>query len=169
MLQNKMFLCVVACSVVLLCFCWTATFDEDKHFRRLLPYVEDNDAKIVSLRGTYESEAWPVGNYEFPKSTVAKGYGRVLLYITSHFSEQHELYLKYCWKNLLSRSPLLQEADVAVYLNPNNAIRREPAMELLRDVFEGNDLKVYVKSGSQPEPQLAAGGGKPAMAAGRLP
>lgn len=109
------------------------------------------------------------GDYEFPRrmsitptTTTAdnameapneEDYGRVLLYITSHFSEQHELYLKHCWTNLLSRSPMLRRADVAVYLNPEHPDRREQAIDVLKDVFGGNDLKVYVKPGARFKPK----------------
>lgn len=167
-LQTKAFLCV-ACSVFLLGLSWTSQFDQELsdgalEFQLLLQETEE--AEIMSLRGSPEWRALavagsddqailPVGDYEFPSSHTstptdaeapARDYGRVLLYITSHWSGQHALYLKYCWKNLLARSPMLQQADVAVYLNPNEANVREPAVNALKDVFQENDLKVYVRS-----------------------
>jgi len=72
-------------------------------------------------------------------------YGRVLLYVTSHMSPQHEMFLKYCWPNILARSALLQEVDVAVYLNPGEGERKE-AMDVLKDTFADQNLKVYLRS-----------------------
>ena len=61
-------------------------------------------------------------------------------------SEQHAAFLKYCWPNVLSRSKLLREADVAVYLNPPDE-ERGAAEELLKDTFAAQDqngnLKIY--------------------------
>mmetsp|Transcript_31132 Transcript_31132/g.65672 ORF Transcript_31132/g.65672 Transcript_31132/m.65672 type:complete len:365 (-) Transcript_31132:87-1181(-) len=72
-------------------------------------------------------------------------YGRVLLYVTSHMSRQHKMFLKYCWPNILARSALLQEADVAVYLNPGEGERKE-AMDILNNTFADQNLKVYLRA-----------------------
>jgi len=101
-----------------------------------------------------ESGVVPPGNYAFPRqqsdeasppSEATEDYGRVLLYVTSHFSREHKAYLQYCWKNVLANSPLLRGADVAVYLNPNEPESRRSAMSLLADVFANNDLTVYLR------------------------
>jgi len=76
-------------------------------------------------------------------------YGRVLLYVTSHMSPQHEMFLKYCWPNILARSALLQEVDVAVYLNPGEGERKE-AMDVLKDTFADQNLKVYLRANGAP-------------------
>mmetsp|Transcript_4009 Transcript_4009/g.8487 ORF Transcript_4009/g.8487 Transcript_4009/m.8487 type:complete len:297 (-) Transcript_4009:106-996(-) len=89
----------------------------------------------------------PTGNYAHnANSQPSANRGRVLLYLTTHFSQQHEMYLKYCWRNILTRSPLLQEADVAVLLNPNDAEKRKEAMDVLKETFEDHNLVVYLRS-----------------------
>mmetsp|Transcript_1367 Transcript_1367/g.2972 ORF Transcript_1367/g.2972 Transcript_1367/m.2972 type:complete len:344 (-) Transcript_1367:163-1194(-) len=78
-------------------------------------------------------------------STDADNYGRVLLYVTSHMSRQHEMFLKYCWPNVLARSKLLQQADVAVFLNPAEEEKREEAIDVVKATFENNPLTVYLR------------------------
>ena len=59
------------------------------------------------------------------------------------------MFLRYCWQNILARSNLLREADVAVFLNPSDTAtaRRYQAMELLRHTFAHNpNLKVYLRA-----------------------
>lgn len=75
--------------------------------------------------------------------------GRVLLYVTTHFSKQHEMYLKYCWPNILARSPLLQAADVAVYLNPSKVENRNEAMDVLKETFADHNLVVYLRENAE--------------------
>lgn len=59
------------------------------------------------------------------------------------------MFLKYCWPNVLARSPLLRSADVAVYLNPANAGKRKEAMDVLKDTFAEQDLTVYVREATK--------------------
>lgn len=87
--------------------------------------------------GTYATNPEPKGS--------GGGGGRVLLYVTSHMSEQHKMFLRYCWPTILARSPLLREADVAVYLNPTDAGDRKEAMDVLKDTFPDHDLTVYLR------------------------
>lgn len=112
----------------------------------VLEWPSLEDVTLVPAVGTYHHNGRSQQATDDPAAAVQQGEPRVLLYITSHFSTQHELYLRYCWKNLLARSPLLQAADVAVLLNPNDANVRRPAMDLLREVFADHDLTVYLRS-----------------------
>lgn len=91
--------------------------------------------------GTYISNITP---HRLSTQTTTGNTGRVVLYVTSHMSQQHEMFLKYCWPNILARSALLQEADVVVYLNPEEEKRKE-AMDLLKITFADHNLKVYLR------------------------
>lgn len=105
----------------------------------------------VSEWPTADTSNIPEGTYVNSGSTLQPGEnenkksGRVLLYVTTHFSQQHAMYLKYCWPNVLARSPLLQKADVAVYLNPSKSETRKEAMGVLKDTFADHNLLVYLR------------------------
>ena len=141
----------------------TNVLDIAPSLRKLAAVADIADPRTVEAREVTvidDPDIVPVGDYEFPSagsqpSVGTKDIGRVLLYVTSHFSEQHEMYLRYCWKNLLARSPLLQGADVAVYLNPNDAKKRKPALDVLKNAFADNNLMVYLRdiSGLKGAPQ----------------
>jgi hypothetical protein len=59
---------------------------------------------------------------------------RILLYITTHMSEQHEDFLQRCWPYTIANSKLVQMADIAVFLNTE---RQEADVILMRNVFHG--------------------------------
>ena len=55
------------------------------------------------------------------------------------------MFLKYCWPNVLARSSLLYQADVAVYLNPADQERRKEAVSILQDTFVNHHLTIYLR------------------------
>jgi len=55
------------------------------------------------------------------------------------------MFLKYCWPNVLARSSLLYQVDVAVYLNPADQERRKEAVSILQDTFVNHHLTIYLR------------------------
>jgi len=109
----------------------------------ILPWPLDIAVHVAA--GTY-SHRPPVSYASHRAKAPVPEYGRVLLYISTHMSDQHEAYFRYCWRNILAKSPLLQNADVAVHLTPNDPKERKPAMELLKDIFQDHNLMVYLRN-----------------------
>ena len=68
---------------------------------------------------------------------------KILLFITTHMSEQHIWFLKACWPAALKHSSLLRSSDIAVYLNPPRE-ERMSAIELLQQTFPNQPLAVHV-------------------------
>lgn len=66
---------------------------------------------------------------------------RVLLFITTHMSDQHWWYLSVCWPQLLMSSTLLAEADKLVYLTTDK-LNKDRAMEVLSDTFRNQNLTI---------------------------
>lgn len=67
---------------------------------------------------------------------------RVLLYITTHMSPQHEALLEGCWPYTIANSKLVRMADVTVFLNGDQE-RRNYNEALLRQVFYGKNITVH--------------------------
>ena len=70
---------------------------------------------------------------------------RVLLYITTHMSVQHEELLLGCWSYIIANSELVRMADVTVFVNGNET-RRDYSEALLRFVFYGKNITVHHSS-----------------------
>ena len=67
---------------------------------------------------------------------------RVLLYITTHMSDQHVELLLGCWPYTIANSKLVRMADVAVFVNGNQN-RRNYNEALLRTVFQSKNITVH--------------------------
>lgn len=61
---------------------------------------------------------------------------RIALFITTHLSREHEQFLDKCWPSIISKSPLLQHAEV-IFLTA-----RSPPEGLLQRVFPGKIVRV---------------------------
>ena len=69
---------------------------------------------------------------------------RVMLFITTHMSPIHIWHLKSCWPPALQNSPLLNSADVVVYLNAEEE-RRNESMAVLKHTFMDQDLTIHIR------------------------
>lgn len=68
---------------------------------------------------------------------------KILVYITTHLSEQHVLYLQSCWPTMFARSRLFRQADVAIFLT--NEGSKLLNMTLIHAVFPPKKVKaIYV-------------------------
>lgn len=90
------------------------------------------------------------GEYKFlpdaPNDNSAQGdEPRVLLFITTHMSDEHIWHLKTCWPQVLRTSSLLHNLDVMVYLNPHNESARLGAVHLLSNIFYNQNLTVHIR------------------------
>ena len=91
----------------------------------------------------------PKGDYHFPNTQSNKNRPddlkvRVMLFITTHMSPQHVWFLKSCWPPALQNSPLLNSADVVVYLNADEEKRKE-SVDVLKHTFMDQDLKMHIR------------------------
>ena len=68
---------------------------------------------------------------------------KVLVFMTTHMSSQHEMYLRSCWPEALKNSKLLQSSDIAVYLNPPFQ-QRQSSMQLLKNTFAHQNLTIHL-------------------------
>ena len=93
---------------------------------------------LFSLNGLIEAQEYSITsdkieiNTDIDESKIPK----TLMYITTHMTQQHIDFLKYCWPLALQNSKLLSSADVMVYLSPNPD-KVDESIELLKDVFKG--------------------------------
>lgn len=81
--------------------------------------------------------------------SLPKNNAKILIYITTHMSNQHKAFFKHCWPLALEHSHLLSSSDVNIFMTPENpsAENMEESMELLHNVFgQQNNLKVNVKT-----------------------
>lgn len=71
---------------------------------------------------------------------------KVLLYLTTHFSQTHVIFLRYCWPQVLKRSKLLRRAHV-VYASPSSSpssssqegtVSLQDGLNLTRHIFSQN-------------------------------
>jgi len=69
---------------------------------------------------------------------------KTLIYITTHMSQHHKDFLKYCWPLSISNSKLLSSADIMVYLTPNPG-EEDESIQILNETFKGNNLSYYIK------------------------
>lgn len=68
-----------------------------------------------------------------------------MIYITTHFSDQHKFYLTKCWPLALQHVPLLANSDIVVYLNPSRTETVPIAMDLLSQTFANQNLTVHTR------------------------
>jgi len=68
---------------------------------------------------------------------------KVLIYITTHMSQQHKEHLKHCWPLALKNSQLLNNSDIKVYLTPNPTEVNE-SIQLLKDTFPTQNLSYHI-------------------------
>ena len=77
----------------------------------------------------------------------------ILLFITTHMSDQHLWYLNVCWPQVLMASPMLEKADKLVYLN-TDAQNRERVIEVSEETFRYQNLTI--EEGDNPGLQQGA-------------
>ena len=74
---------------------------------------------------------------------------KVMLYITTHMSEQHDWYLRSCWPDALKHSLLLNSSDVTIYLNPSKDRIEMQSLQnttsLLQETFQHQNLTIHVR------------------------
>merc|ERR1712151_73333 len=70
---------------------------------------------------------------------------KVLIYITTHMSNQHKDYLKYCWPPALKNSLLLNSSDIKAYVTPESADVNE-SIQLLKDTFQGQNFTYHIQN-----------------------
>ena len=109
-------------------------------------FISDGEYVYLNAKARWQSIS---GDTIVTKITkIGKGNAsrpRVLLFITTHMSQQHMWYLKSCWPQALLHSPLLRNADVMVYLN-TEVKRRNDALRLLSSVFINQQITVHIRS-----------------------
>ncbi len=117
-----------------------------------LKSFEDDLAKIQSASA--ENKVAPQVKTDLDEVVVVKADGnktlhikdredpKVLIYITTHMSELHEWYLKYCWPLALQHSKLLNSSDIAVFLTPPEN-EREKAKQILNETFKDQSLAYH--------------------------
>jgi hypothetical protein len=87
------------------------------------------------------------GTYHYPNSaSKISGPGglKIMIFITTHMSNQHAWFLKSCWPPAMQKSLLLNSTDVVVYLNVVRQKRTE-AMTLLQNTFQDRNLTIHVR------------------------
>jgi hypothetical protein len=68
---------------------------------------------------------------------------KILIYITTHLSKQHVLYLQSCWPRLFARSRLFRQAHLAIFLTNEGGAPLN--ITLIHAVFPPNKVKaIYV-------------------------
>jgi hypothetical protein len=67
---------------------------------------------------------------------------RILLFVTTIYSQKHQNYFKCCWPKLMEKSQLLKRADVMIFSN-NMTELNSTTLEPTRQVFESNNNPNY--------------------------
>jgi len=70
---------------------------------------------------------------------------KVLIYITTHMSQQHKEHLKHCWPLALKNSHLLSSSDIKVFLTPNPT-EVDESIQLLENTFPNQNLSYHVST-----------------------
>eukprot|EP00581_Thalassiosira_minuscula_P009573 CAMPEP_0183703944 /NCGR_PEP_ID=MMETSP0737-20130205/1476_1 /TAXON_ID=385413 /ORGANISM="Thalassiosira miniscula, Strain CCMP1093" /LENGTH=419 /DNA_ID=CAMNT_0025930751 /DNA_START=13 /DNA_END=1272 /DNA_ORIENTATION=+ len=109
----------------------------------MLPWPLDTALHVAA--GTYFYRP-PPRNPSLQSQGFSPKWGRVLLYVSTHMSDQHEAYFRYCWRNMLSRLPLLEGVDVAIHFTPNDPAKRKPGMDLIKEVFQDHNIMLYLRN-----------------------
>jgi len=68
---------------------------------------------------------------------------KILVFMTTHMSSQHEGYLLSCWPQALQKSKLLSSSDIAVYLNPPFS-QRQSSIQILQQTFQHQNLTIHL-------------------------
>jgi hypothetical protein len=69
-------------------------------------------------------------------------HNKTLVYITTHLSKVHSLYLQYCWPTLIARSPLLSQADFMFFVTQPKG--QTANLTLITSAFAGRRVSVRV-------------------------
>jgi hypothetical protein len=72
-----------------------------------------------------------------PEGKRSNDPGRILLFITTHFSKLHIDYLHCCWPKLLEKSTLLKHAEVLFY-SSNLTVVDEKVLHYSKQLFQNN-------------------------------
>lgn len=93
------------------------------------------------------------GDYSFitPNQSLSSSDNiKTMIYITTHFSNQHIFYLTECWPLALEHVPLLRHSDIVIYLNPDeneeDPDKLSTAMKLLKQTFYNQNLHVHIRN-----------------------
>ena len=68
---------------------------------------------------------------------------KVLIYITTHMSDQHKEHFKHCWPLALKNSYLLNSSDIKVYMTPKYDKVRE-SIQIINETFKGMDFTYHL-------------------------
>ena len=68
---------------------------------------------------------------------------KVLIYITTHMSQQHKEHLKHCWPLALKNSYLLNSSDIKVFMSPD-PVQVGESIQLLKETFKGQNLSYHL-------------------------
>jgi hypothetical protein len=71
-------------------------------------------------------------------------YESTLIYITTHLSNQHYTFFKYCWPGLLQSLPLFQRSDFMMFVTQKHE-QDKIDMNLIRSVFARPGITVHVR------------------------
>ena len=76
------------------------------------------------------------------KSKKTEG-NRILMYITTHLTENHSKYLEQCWPTLLAKSPLFKMSDFMMFVTESEDGNLN--MTLIQSVFADAGVTVHVR------------------------
>jgi len=111
--------------------------------------IAERIPKTSTGRGMHSTQHTLVADASLAAATVEDL--RVALFITTHLSAEHEQFLVECWPSVMSRSWLLQHAEVIFFTS------RSPPEGLLQRAFPGKIVRVkhYINSGYEEGAMLA--------------
>ena len=93
----------------------------------------------VNEGGVYR---FPRQNHLYPTTTNPKK--PILVYITTHWSNQHRSFIQYCWPHALAHLQLFQHADVAVFSTASEARQLRDMHNSLPAIFQStSNLTIY--------------------------
>lgn len=111
---------------------------------RFTPYNSSEIAILTDVQNRISQ-----GEYIFPRTLSglsSPNLTKILIYITTHFSPQHEWYLRNCWPQVLRHSTILRNSEIMAYLTPLDWERTEDALNLFNTLFISNKLTVHVRN-----------------------
>jgi hypothetical protein len=82
----------------------------------------------------------PADDADATAGAAAKA-NKILVYITTHLSEQHNDFLEQCWPPLLSTLPLFQKSDFMIFATETEGVRVNET--LVRSVFATHGITVH--------------------------
>ena len=101
-----------------------------------LPFLQHSDKSFQTVFFSGAS----IGKQQGPSVKIQDL--KILLYVTTHMSQEHVWYLKSCWPEAMEHSSILRSADVAIYLN-SPSDEREDNKQVLNEAFRHNHLDIY--------------------------